>query len=127
MSEPSETSVRPFAVRLAAGVMIGGAAMAMSAADAMADPIEGRWFTPMKETVRIAPCGNSWCATVDTGSYAGTGIGVFTGSDGKYSAKITEPKNGRTVEGNARISGEVMHLEGCVAKLVCAKRDWRRL
>ena len=127
MSEQSETSVRPLAVRLAAGMMIGGAAMAMGAVEAMADPIEGRWFTPMKETVRIVPCGNSWCATVVTGAYSGASVGVFAGGNGSYSAKMTEPKNGRSINAKAKLSGDTLRIEGCMAAIACAKRNWRRL
>ena len=116
---------------LARGVARGmaGACLALPiwAGEAWADPIEGDWFTPSKETVRIAPCGNSWCGTVVTGTYAGASIGVFTGSDGKYSAKIKEPKHGRSATGKAKLSGRILSIEGCMAGVVCAKRDWKKL
>jgi uncharacterized protein (DUF2147 family) len=99
----------------------------LAAAPALADPIEGNWRTPRNETVAIRACGGNWCATLVGGQYAGAAIGIFSGADGSYSGRMTEPKDGRSGNATATVEGATMRIRGCVTKLVCLTRQWTRL
>lgn len=104
------------------------AAATLTATPALADTIVGTWLRPSTGTlVQFAPCGSSFCGTVRNGEYAGQSIGTLTGSGTNYDGRITDLGEGKTYRGKARINGNVMKLQGCVAGgLICRGEDWTR-
>lgn len=104
-----------------------GVLLALAATPALADPIEGQWRTKSGETAQIAQCGDAFCVTLTTGSHKGKQIGRVSGSDGKYSGTITDPKNDKTYSGNASLNGDTLKMQGCVAKIFCRSENWSRL
>lgn len=104
-----------------------GMVLAMLTAPAFADPIEGNWKTKSGETAAIAPCGGGYCVTLKTGAHSGKRIGQLSGSGGKYSGSITDPKNDKTYSGDASLSGNTLKMRGCVLKVLCRSENWSRL
>ena len=104
------------------------AAIVMTATPALAEPIVGTWLRPSSGTlVSFAPCGSSFCGTVRNGEFSGQSIGTLAGSDGKYDGRITDLADGKTYRGKARVNGNTMKLQGCVAGgLICRGEDWTR-
>lgn len=110
--------------------MIVGAAMGASAfTTAFADEIVGRWKTQPGETAAIAPCGNAFCITLKDGDYAGRQVGRITESgDGIYVGSLTNPEDGKTYNGQGKLSGNSLKMSGCVlGGLVCKSQTWRKL
>ncbi|MBO0904616.1 DUF2147 domain-containing protein [Jiella sonneratiae] len=104
----------------AAAIMILGAGTAAAA------PIEGNWRTASGETAKIASCGKAYCTTIMTGQHKGKRIGQMSGSGNSYSGQITDPANGKTYEGTAKISGNSLKLTGCALKIFCKSQTWTR-
>jgi uncharacterized protein (DUF2147 family) len=105
------------------------AAAAMISTPALAaEPIEGTWLRPSTGTlVRFAPCGAEFCGTVRNGEYAGQSIGRLSGGGSSYDGQITDLAEGKTYRGKARVNGNTMKLQGCVAGgLICRGEDWQR-
>lgn len=105
------------------------AAIAMAATPALADSIVGTWLRPSTNTlVNFAPCGADFCGTVRNGEFRGQSIGTMSGGDdGRYNGRITDLSNGNSYRGKARVSGNTMKLQGCVAGgLICRGEDWQR-
>lgn len=103
------------------------AIIALSAATAMADPIEGNWRTQGGETAAISSCGGAYCITLKSGKHNGKRIGQMSGSDGSYSGTITDPADDKTYSGSANVSGGSMKLKGCALKIFCKTQTWTRL
>ncbi|MCR9120765.1 MAG: DUF2147 domain-containing protein [Phyllobacteriaceae bacterium] len=103
-------------------------AVTMTATPALADSIVGTWLRPSTGTlVNFAPCGSNFCGTVQNGQYSGQSIGTLSGSGSNYNGQITDLAEGKTYRGKARISGNTMKLQGCVAGgLICRGEDWQR-
>lgn len=104
-----------------------GLFLALLAAPAFADPIEGNWKTKSGETAAIAACGGAFCVTLKTGTHAGKRIGKMSGRNGKYSGEITDPKNDKTYTGDASLSGNTLKMRGCVLKVLCRSENWSRI
>ena len=93
-----------------------------------AEPIEGVWKRPSTGTlVKFAPCGGSFCGTVQNGEYSGKSIGKMSGSGASYNGSITDLAANKTYKGKATVSGNSMDLKGCVAGgLICRGEKWQR-
>jgi len=103
-------------------------AVALWAGSAVAaEPIEGDWKTEAGDTARIAPCAQSFCITLVNGKYAGKMIGQLKGNGGLYSGQITDPKDNKTYDGSAAVTGNNLKLQGCVLKVFCKSQIWTRL
>jgi uncharacterized protein (DUF2147 family) len=103
-------------------------AVALWAGSAIAaEPIEGNWKTEAGDTARIAPCPEGFCITLVNGKYANKQIGNMKGNGGLYNGKITDPKDDKTYEGSAAVSGSQLKLQGCVLKVFCKSQVWTRL
>ncbi|TFF25570.1 DUF2147 domain-containing protein [Jiella endophytica] len=111
-----------FAAIAAAAMFLGG----VSAASAAPAPIVGNWTTASGETAKIAACGGAYCTTIVTGKHKGKRIGQMSGSGANYSGEITDPNNGKTYEGTAKVSGNSLRLTGCALKIFCRSQTWTR-
>ena len=110
--------------------ILAGAIVGALAAPAFAgEPIEGTWHRPSTGTlVKFAPCGgNSFCGTVLNGTYKGKSIGKMSGSGADYKGKITDLAAGKTYNGKANVSGNLMDLKGCIlGGAICKGEKWNR-
>ena len=109
-------------------ILLAIAAATLVATPALAEPIVGTWLRPSTSTiVSFAPCGGGFCGTVQNGEFKGQSIGTLSGSGKNYRGKITDLAEGKTYTGKARVTGNTMKLEGCVAGgLICRGEDWQR-
>jgi uncharacterized protein (DUF2147 family) len=119
------------------------AALSLTAAAALADPIEGLWKTQPDDGsyahVKIAPCGPAFCGTIvqsfkDTGPYDSPNVGkkividMVPAGEGNYTGKVWRPSNDKIYIGKISLSGNAMKLSGCVmGGLICAKQDWAKV
>ena len=106
------------ALALAAGLLATSAAHAAS--------IEGKWRTQSGANATVSKCGGSYCVKLTSGPHAGQRIGKVSGSGAKYSGSVTDPTNGKTYSGSARVNGNTMKLSGCVARVLCKTQTWTR-
>ena len=97
--------------------------------DALADPIEGKWRTAGGATALIGPCGASLCVKLMNRPYNGRSIGRFKATGKQtYAGTLTDPDNGKTYSGKAKLSGKTLRMSGCVlGGLICRSERWRRL
>lgn len=102
-------------------------AAAAFAGAALADPIEGRWQTEDGPVAAIAACGAVFCIT-GTGKDADKKAGQMTANgDGTYGGTLTRPKNGKTYQGKAVLSGNSLKVSGCIlGGLLCETQTWHR-
>lgn len=108
--------------------LIAAAVFATSAITVHAeDPIVGNWKTELGDTAAIASCGGGYCITLKSGKHAGKKIGTFSGKDGSYAGKITDPDANKTYDGSLTVSGNALKMKGCVLKIVCESQTWPRL
>jgi uncharacterized protein (DUF2147 family) len=91
------------------------------------DPIVGNWKTELGDTAAIASCGGGYCILLKSGKDAGKQIGTFSGKDGSYSGKITDPATNKTYDGSLTLSGNALKMKGCVLKVICESQTWPRL
>jgi uncharacterized protein (DUF2147 family) len=90
------------------------------AASAVADPIEGTWKRGNGTLIEYASSGgNEYCGTVTNGEYQGQSIGCMSGADGSYKGSVIKLDEGKTYNGTAKVSGNDMVLQGCVALILC--------
>ena len=108
--------------------MLGAAILTLGipAASAAQAPIIGNWTTASGETAKIASCGKAYCTTIVSGQHKGKRIGQMSGSGSSYSGQITDPANGKTYEGTAKINGNSLRLTGCALKIFCKSQTWTR-
>lgn len=105
----------------AAAILASGTGFTLAA-----EPIEGTWFRPSTETiVTYAAEGGQFCGTVQNGDYKGQSIGCMTGSGEDYKGKVIALDEGKTYTGKAKVTGDDMKLEGCVA-IFCKGETWKR-
>lgn len=109
-------------------------------------PIEGRWLNPKGSvTVRVAPCGPAFCATVidanakakATAKKGGTrnliGTQVMTDfrarGDGTYRGRAFDPKRNLRAPATIRMIGEsTLVVRGClISGIVCKEQRWTRI
>jgi uncharacterized protein (DUF2147 family) len=91
------------------------------------EPIVGNWKTDVGDTAAIGHCGGGYCIVLKTGKHAGMQIGTFSGKDGSYEGKITDPDAKKTYSGSITATGSAVKLKGCVLKVVCESQTWTRL
>jgi uncharacterized protein (DUF2147 family) len=109
-----------------AGVIAAATVLAGGVNMAFADPIEGVWLRPSTKTlVRYASAGGQFCGTVLEGKYKGQSIGCMSGGNGTYNGKVVALDEGKTYTGKAKVTGNVMKLQGCVFG-ICKGEDWQR-
>ena len=101
-------------------------AFGIAATIAHAAPIEGNWRTESGANANIAKCGDAFCINLTSGEHAGKRIGRVSGSGDSYKGEVTNPADGKTYSGSARISGNTMKLKGCVARVICRTQTWAR-
>lgn len=121
-------------------LIIGAAALAMSATLAAADPAAGTWKTEAGETggylhVNIAPCGADICGTIakvvnnDNQSIVGKNIiwNMKSNGGGSYSGgKIWAPDTDKTYNSKMSLSGNSLKVQGCVLG-ICRGQTWSRV
>jgi uncharacterized protein (DUF2147 family) len=91
------------------------------------EPIVGNWKTDVGDTTAIGHCGGGYCIVLKTGKHAGMQIGTFSGKDGSYEGKITDPDAKKTYSGSITATENAVKLKGCVMKVVCESQTWTRL
>ena len=107
-------------------LMLAGALALAATSVAHAAPIEGKWRTQSGANATISSCGGAYCINVTSGQHAGKRIGRVSGSGSKYSGSVTDPANGKTYSGSARVNGNTLKLSGCVARVLCKTQTWSR-
>ena len=115
------------------------AALATPAA-ASAAPIEGQWKNPKGTlTVKVAPCGAAYCATIASASQRNREKGRTPGTrvltdlkpigNGTYKGRAFEPH--RDIAGSATVrqaGPDVMIVRACaIAGVICKEQRWRRV
>ena len=93
---------------------------------ASAASIEGKWRTQAGANAVISKCGGAFCIKITSGQHSGKRIGQVSGSGSSYSGSVTDPANGKTYSGRARVNGNTLKLSGCVAKILCKTQTWTR-
>jgi uncharacterized protein (DUF2147 family) len=119
--------------------------LALAAAPARAQTLEGRWTNPKRSViVSVDRCGDAYCGTVSWASQhnrervaengrrmVGTRIltGLKPAGGGTYKGQAFEPK--RNVRGSAtvrQLGPNVMVVKGCaVLGLLCKEQRWTRV
>lgn len=123
--------------------IILGLGLAIGAAAASADPLEGVWQTEVDDGayahVTIAPCGANFCGVIsksfkDGALYQSPNLGkeividMAPQGDGYYTGKVWRPSNDKIYIGKIALNGGSLKLSGCVAGgLICAKQTWQRV
>jgi uncharacterized protein (DUF2147 family) len=113
-----------------------GAAVALPAAPALADP-SGVWLRENGNArVRIAKCGDAFCGTLvwvkDPDGPSKVGQRVFynmkPNGTNAWSGSAFNPEDGRTYSGKLTLSGGSMTTSGCVlGGMVCRSVNWRKV
>ena len=122
------------------------ALLAMPSAALAKAPIEGRWVNPKGSvTVRVAPCGDGYCATVidasakakATAKKGGTAnlIGTRVMSDfrprgdGTYRGQAFDPKRNIRAGATIRMIGDsTLVVKGClISGIICKEQRWRKI
>jgi uncharacterized protein (DUF2147 family) len=108
--------------------LLCAAVIAAGASAALADPIEGMWLRQNGTLIEYASTGGeNYCGTVMSGDYQGQSIGCMAGADGAYAGKVNKLDEGKTYNGKASISGDVLSLSGCIAGgLLCKTEKLQR-
>jgi uncharacterized protein (DUF2147 family) len=123
--------------------LLTAAALALFAAAAAADPIEGTWQTQEDDGayahVVMAPCGPNFCGKIARTFKGGAEydspnkgktlvIDMAPQGDGAYEGKVWRPSNDKIYYGTIQLNGNSMRLAGCVAGgLICSKQTWKRV
>lgn len=109
-------------------------------------PIEGRWVNPKGSvTVRVAPCGNAFCATVidasakakatarkgGTPSLIGTQVmsDFRPRGDGTYRGRAFDPKRNIRAPATIRMIGDsTLVVKGClISGFICKEQRWTKV
>ena len=109
-------------------------------------PIEGRWVNPKGSvTVRVAPCGPGYCATVidasakakATAKKGGTpnliGTQVMSDfrprGDGVYRGRAFDPKRNIRAQATIRMIGDsTLVVKGClISAIICKEQRWKKV
>lgn len=101
--------------------------LVLTAGGATADPIEGRWLTEDGPVAEIVACDSSFCIN-GTGAHAGQQAGRMNAEgNGTYVGTIKRPKDGKTYQGKAVLSGNSLKVSGCIlGGLFCQSQTWTR-
>ncbi len=125
--------------------IIVAAALALPSAALAKAPIEGRWVNPKGSvTVRVAPCGNAFCATVidasakakatakkgGTPSLIGTQVmrDFRPAGNGLYKGRAFDPKRNIHAPATIRMHGNsTLVVKGClISGIICKEQRWSR-
>ena len=124
-------------------VLAGLAALLITPALALADPLEGMWRTVADDNgnsglIQVAPCGNRLCGTLVKAFGAGgheiasDNIGrqiIFdtrsTGG-GEYRGKVYSPDRDATYNSRLTLSGNSLSVQGCVLGVCRDGGTWQR-
>jgi len=109
-------------------------------------PIEGRWVNPKGNvTVRVAPCGDAYCATVidanakakEKAARGGTAHLVGTqvmrdfkpAGNGIYKGQAFDPKRNIRAPATIRMVGNsTLVVKGClISGIICKEQRWTRI
>lgn len=118
-------------------------ALALAAPAAATEPIEGVWSNPLRSvTVRVGPCGETFCGTVIRAGDSATAAAARHGTrlvgtqllsglrarGGKWRGKIFVPDHGIHASANLSMVGaDRMRIEGCaMGGMVCRAQLWAR-
>jgi uncharacterized protein (DUF2147 family) len=122
-------------------------ALALCAMPAGASPpseLEGLWRNPKGSvTVRIAPCGAQMCGRVvqanasarakaaqgGTEALIGTTIlsNIKPAGDKRWKGRVFLPKQNMHANGNLRLAGNRLTVQGCVLGFICKDQTWVRV
>lgn len=127
-------------------VMISAGVLAWPSVALAKAPIEGRWVNPKGSvTVRVAPCGTAYCATVidasakakatarkgGTPSLIGTQVmsDFRPKGDGTYRGRAFDPKRNIRAPATIRMIGEsTLVVRGCVISgIICKEQRWTKV
>lgn len=130
------TTLKTLALSLAAGLALGGAALA--------DPVVGTWKTQPGDDgnfahVRIYECGASLCGVLER-AYDAAGAQMASDAVGKrmiwdmaaegngaYSGgRIWAPDRDKTYRSKMQLSGNRLSVSGCVGP-ICRAQEWSRV
>ena len=120
------------------------ALVAVPAAAAPASELEGMWRNPKGSvTVRIAPCGAQMCGRVvqaspsarakaaqgGTEALIGTTIlsNIRPAGANRWKGRVFLPKQNMHANGNLRLAGNRLTVQGCVLGFVCKDQTWVRV
>lgn len=132
--------------KIIANWMVAAALFALPSAAFAQAPIEGRWVNPKGSvTVRVAPCGAGYCATVinanakakATAKKGGTPrlIGTTVMRDfrpvgnGIYKGQAFDPKRNIRAPATIRLIGDsTLVVKGClISGIICKEQRWSRI
>lgn len=140
-------TAKPFFMKKFIAPLILSAALVAAPSAALAKaPIEGRWVNPKGSvTVRVAPCGNAFCATVveadakarakaakgGTAHLVGTQVMRDFKPTGKgvYSGRAFDPKRNIHAPATIRMIGNsTLVVKGClISGIICKEQRWTRI
>lgn len=127
-------------VTKAALIVAAIATPALASAQAV---IAGHWRNPKGSvTVRLAPCGDSYCGTVvqasakakETAAKGGTphliGTQILSAmrphGNGIFKGEVFDPKRNIHAPATIRLDGDTLVVKGCVLAFVCKEQRWTR-
>ncbi|WP_062113866.1 DUF2147 domain-containing protein [Aureimonas sp. AU40] len=106
--------------------LLASLALLAGTGTAFAEPILGTWRLSNGETVTYSRCGSSFCSRVETGRYKGKSVGQMGGAAPTYTGTVIDPRDGKSYEGSAEVTGNSLVLTGCVARIFCRSQTWSR-
>ncbi len=116
--------MRKLALTAVLGLTFAASAVTLPA---LAGEMDGNWKTKSGETVKMyAGCGGV-CGKLITGNHTGTVIVKMKGSNGSYTGTVLDPGPDKLYSGSAKLQGNQIKLQGCVAKIFCKTQYWKKL
>lgn len=126
-------------------LVVGAAALVVSAVAAVADPVEGVWQTARDDNgnfghVEIAPCGDRFCGVL-VRAYNGDGQQIASDNIGKRivwdmaaqgsgaygKGKIWSPDRNKTYNSKMELAGDRLTVSGCVLVICRDGGTWARV
>ena len=98
------------------------------AGPAWAEAIEGVWKRPNGILVKIAPCGDTYCATAASGPHKGGHADKLDSAvGGTYTATLTDLVTDKNYSGKGSVNGNRLSNSGCIlGGLICKSEAWTR-
>ena len=106
--------------------LLASALLLLAAAPTAAEPLLGTWRLSNGETVTYSRCGAAFCSRVESGRYKGSSVGRLEGSAPTYTGTVVDPRDGKSYDGRASVTGDRLVLTGCVARIFCQSQTWTR-
>lgn len=91
-----------------------------------AEPIVGQWRSVDGGMIRVASCGEAYCATVIKGEHKGEPVGKVKGSGSDYTGTVVDPRSSKSYSGTVTVEGARMILRGCALKVLCKSSVWTK-